>query len=75
MYKTYYSVDEAVADASDGASIAFGSFYSRRQSFLLVWATGEPLSQESPVNRQRKWATSGIKDNGHLGLAPAPQRK
>jgi len=27
------------------------------------------------VNRQRKWATSGIKDNGYLGLAPAPPKK
>ena len=24
------------------------------------------------VNRQRKWTTSGTKDNGHLGFAPAP---
>ena len=27
------------------------------------------------VNRQRKWATSGTKVNGHLGLAPAPPKK
>jgi hypothetical protein len=33
------------------------------------------LSMSTSVNRQRKWATSGIKDNGHLGLAPAPPKK
>ena len=27
------------------------------------------------VNRQRKWATSGTKVNGHLGLAPASPGK
>jgi len=27
------------------------------------------------VYRQDKWATSGTKVNGHLGLAPAPPKK
>ncbi len=30
---------------------------------------------EDTVNRQRKWATSRTKVNGHLGLALAPPRK
>ena len=27
------------------------------------------------VNRQRKWATSRTKDNGHLGIASAPEAR
>ena len=44
--------------------------------------TPEQFRQSDPeelyeefVNRQRKWATSGTKVNGHLGLAPAPPKK